>query len=96
MPPTPRTRLRAFRPSPSYWHRVRRLTFVLLACWFTTTFGMIFFARELSTITLFGWPLSFYMAAQGSILVYLLIVGVYAWRMRRIDRMAGNEAADGK
>lgn len=96
MPATSRSRLRPFRPSPSYWHRVRRLTFVLLAFWFATTFGMIFFARELSAITLFGWPLSFYMAAQGSILVYLLIVGAYAWRMRRIDRMAGNEAADGK
>lgn len=96
MRPTFRARPRSCHPSPSYWHRVRRLTFVLLAFWFATTFGMIFFARELSAIALFGWPLSFYMAAQGSILVYLLIVGVYAWRMRRIDRMASNEAADGK
>jgi len=96
MLPASQAQSRSFRPLPSYWQRVRRLTFILLACWFAITFGMIFFARELSTITLFGWPLSFYMAAQGAILVYLLIVGVYAWRMRQLDRMAGNEAADGK
>jgi len=99
MPFLPRSRFRkrSLLPAPpSYWSRVRRLTFILLAFWFAITFSIIFFARELSTITLFGWPLSFYMAAQGVILVYLLIVGVYAWRMRQLDRIASNEATDGK
>ncbi len=74
-------------PSPraAHWQRVRRLTAWLLLAWFAVTFGVIFFARELSAITLFGWPLSFYMAAQGTILIYLVIVAVYAWRMRRLD-----------
>jgi hypothetical protein len=37
-------------------------------------------------LSVFGWPLSFYLAAQGASLIYLAIIGVYAWRMRVLDR----------
>jgi putative solute:sodium symporter small subunit len=78
-----------------YWRRTRRLTACLLAVWFLVTFGVIFFARELSGITLFGWPVSFYMAAQGTILVYVIIVGVYAWRMRQLDKILSGDDTHG-
>ena len=68
-----------------YWGRTRRLTVALGLIWFVTTFGTIFFARELSQFTLFGWPFSYYMVAQGTTLIYLAVVGLYAWRMRRLD-----------
>ena len=51
---------------------MRVLTFSLLSIWSGASFSIIFFARELSGLSLFGWPVSFYMAAQGSILIYLL------------------------
>jgi putative solute:sodium symporter small subunit len=70
----------------THWRRTRRLTFVLMALWLATGFCTVYFARELSRITVFGWPLSFYMAAQGASLVCLALIGVYAWRMRRYDR----------
>ena len=69
-----------------HWRRTRRLTFVLMSLWLATGFCTVFFARELSRITIFGWPLSFYMAAQGASLVYLAIIGAYAWLMRRADQ----------
>ena len=69
-----------------HWQRTRRLTLTLLALWFVTTFGTVFYARELATLTVFGWPLSFYLAAQGASLVYLAMIGVYAFIMDRIDR----------
>ncbi len=69
----------------AHWRRTRRLTAVLLVLWFGTGFGTVFFARELAQLSLLGWPLSFYMAGQGASLIYLAIIGVYAWRMRRID-----------
>jgi putative solute:sodium symporter small subunit len=68
-----------------HWRRTRKLTALLLALWFLTTFCTVFFARELATVSLFGWPLSFYLAAQGSALVFLAILGCYALLMRRID-----------
>ena len=69
------------------------MTALLLLVWLATGFGTVFFARELSRFELFGWPLSFYMAAQGASLVSLAIIGFYAWRMRRLDRDAAANAA---
>lgn len=69
-----------------HWRRTRRLTAQLLLVWLVVTLGTVFFARALAGITLFGWPFSFYMAAQGTTLVYLIIVGVYAWRMRKMEK----------
>jgi len=69
-----------------HWHATRRLTLQLLLVWLVTGFGAAFFARELTNLNLFGWPLSFYLAAQGSSLVYLAILAYYAWRMRRLDK----------
>ena len=77
-------RLRAARAA--HWRRTRRLTATLLALWLATCFCTVFFARELAQVTVFGWPLSFYMAAQGASLVCLAIIGAYAWRMRRYDQ----------
>jgi putative solute:sodium symporter small subunit len=70
----------------AHWRSTRRLTTVLLLLWLSTGFCAVFFARELSGFSIFGWPLSFYMAAQGASLVYLALIGLYAWRMRRLDR----------
>ena len=77
-----------------YWRKTKVFTMFLVSVWFSTTFGIIFFARELAGLTLFGWPFSFYMAAQGLSLLYLLIVAVYVARMRRLDRILNNETAD--
>jgi len=71
-----------------HWQRTRRLSIQLLLLWLITGFGAAFFARELANLSLFGWPLSFYLAAQGSCLVYLGILAYYAWRMRRLDKAA--------
>jgi putative solute:sodium symporter small subunit len=73
-----------------YWIRTRRLTWQLLLVWFLATFGMIFFARELSNFTFFGWPLSFYLMAQGAVVFYTALVAFYAFRMRKLDRILGN------
>jgi putative solute:sodium symporter small subunit len=68
-----------------YWKKNLRITGILLFIWFVVTFVMAFFARELATINFFGWPLSFYMAAQGSLIIYVLIIGFYAKYMRQLD-----------
>ena len=68
-----------------HWQRCTRLTSLLLLVWLATTFGSAFFARELAGLTLFGWPLSFYLAAQGAALIYLAILAVYALAMGRYD-----------
>jgi putative solute:sodium symporter small subunit len=80
----------AIRPDiREHWRRSKRLTFELLAIWFIVSFVIPFFARALTPITFFGWPLPFYMAAQGALVVYVVIIGIYAARMRRLDRQFG-------
>jgi putative solute:sodium symporter small subunit len=61
----------------------------LLGVWFAVNLGVIFFARELASLTLVGWPIPFYMAAQGTTLIYLLIVGGYAYAVNRLEQEAG-------
>jgi len=80
-PPAPLTR-------KQHWHKTRAMTGWLLLLWLMTGFCVAFFARELTGLSVFGWPLSFYLAAQGASLVYLAILGFYAWRMRRLDLAA--------
>ena len=77
------------------WRRTRRLTMALLAVWFGVTFAAIFFARELAGLTLFGWSVSFYIAAQGALLVYVAIVGIYALAMEALEARAGNDSHGG-
>lgn len=84
--PEPAARRRLDAARAVHWRRTRRLTQLLLCLWLAVGFGTVFFARELARFELFGWPLSFYMAAQGASLVSLGAIGVYAWRMRRFDR----------
>ena len=66
------------------WRHCLRLTAVLLAI----GFGVTFFARPLG-FRVFGWPLSFWVASQGALVVYLALVGFYARAMRRLDAEHG-------
>jgi putative solute:sodium symporter small subunit len=71
-------------PDPRHWRRRLRITALLLMAWFVVTFGVTYFARELGDAVL-GWPLSFWMTAQGTVLVYVALVWVYARLMARLD-----------
>ena len=66
------------------WRSCLRLTGLLMAVGFLVTFGVSFFARQLD-FKLFGWPFSFWMAAQGALVVYLVLVCLYASAMHRLD-----------
>jgi putative solute:sodium symporter small subunit len=77
-----------------YWRRARSLTLILLAIWLLTTISVVAFARQLATVSLWGWSLHYYFASQGATLVYLAIVGVYAWVMQRLDAAVNSESHD--
>ena len=64
------------------------LKLFLLAIWAAASFGACYFARDLQFMVV-DWPFGFWMAAQGSVLVFLLIVVVHAWVMNRAERKAG-------
>ena len=72
-----------------YWRLNLLLTFGLLALWFGVTFVIGYYANELNAISFLGFPLGFYMFAQGSLVVYLLIIVIYVVVMNRLDRRYG-------
>jgi len=76
-----------------YWSRTLRLTAVLLALWFIVTFVVGYFARDLS-FNFFGWPFAFYMGAQGSLIIYILIIWYYAKSMNKLDQEFGVAEAE--
>ncbi|SEL91816.1 putative solute:sodium symporter small subunit [Roseateles sp. YR242] len=65
------------RPRRASGRLVGLLTLSLLLVWGGVTFGVAWFARDLS-FDFFGWPFSFWVGAQGALLVYCLIVFGYA------------------
>lgn len=72
-----------------YWRKSLNMTGILLGIWFLITFVMLWFAEPLSSINFLGWPLSFYLAAQGAQLVYLGIIWYYAKHMSKLDKEYG-------
>ncbi|ATE60737.1 DUF4212 domain-containing protein [Thauera sinica] len=73
----------------AYWRRNLILTFGLLVVWSAVTFIAGYYARELNAFSFLDFPLGFYVFAQGSLIVYLAIVGIYVFAMNRLDRRYG-------
>ena len=80
MPPTTQPMSQA-----EFAYRVNRLRWVLLLIWGSITFGVAFFARDLS-FTVLDKPFGFWMAAQGSVLIFLAITWIYALLVNHWER----------
>lgn len=72
-----------------YWRKNLEITAILLAIWFVVTYVAGFFARELNAVVVFGFPLGFYMSAQGSLIIYVILIFFYARYMNRLDETYG-------
>ncbi len=74
----------------AYWQANIRLLLMLLAVWFLVSYGFgIVFKEALDQFQLFGFKLGFWWAQQGSIFVFLGLIGIYARQMNRLDRKFG-------
>jgi putative solute:sodium symporter small subunit len=74
----------------SYWRANLRILAILLGIWFVVSFVLaIFMADTLDRIRLGGFGLGFWIAQQGAIYVYLLLIVVYNRVMDRLDRSHG-------
>ena len=68
----------------AYWRKNLRITGILLGIWFVVTFVVAFYARDLN-FYFFGWPFSWWVAGQGALVVYVAIIGFYAYYMNKLD-----------
>jgi len=69
-----------------YWKKNIRIVLSLLAVWFFVSFGMgILLVDVLDNFRLFGFKLGFWMAQQGSIFCFVILIFVYVYRMNKLD-----------
>jgi putative solute:sodium symporter small subunit len=74
----------------AYWRRNLAYIAVLLAIWASVSYGAsILLADALDGFRLLGFPLGFWFATQGSILVFVVLVFVYVKLMNDLDRKFG-------
>ena len=73
----------------THWRRTRSLMWVTLAIWFVFSFLVHWFADALNGASFLGFPLGFYMAAQGSLVVFVVLIFWFARTQDRIDRECG-------
>ena len=72
-----------------YWSRTSALMWTMLILWFFFSFGIHFFVNSLNKISIMGFPLGFYMAAQGSLIAFVVMLFLFAKRQDTIDREEG-------
>ena len=89
------TSAKAALPFAPDLHDARHLQLkgVLLLVWAAVSFGVCFFARDLHHWVVAGWPLGYWVAAQGAVVVFMVIVVVYAMAMSRFERQDQQSAS---
>lgn len=72
-----------------HWQRTRSLMIVHLVIWFVFSYLVHWFAPQLNKISFMHFPLGFYMAAQGSLIVFVVQLFLFAKQQDKIDRECG-------
>lgn len=73
----------------AHWAKTKNLTITVLVIWFVFSIGVFWFADALNTISFLGFPLGFYMAAQGSLIIFVVLIFYLAHRQNKIDEEFG-------
>ena len=75
-----------------YWKANLKIVFSLLVIWFIASFGFgIIFSDTLDQLRLGGFKLGFWFAQQGSIYIFVIIIFLYVWLMKRLDKKLSEE-----
>ena len=74
-----------------HWGKTKGLLFITLAICFVFSIGIFFFGTEMqaSSFKPFGYPLSYYMTFQGSLLAFVILIFWFAGRQEKIDEEFG-------
>ena len=75
----------------AHWRKTRNLTLIVLAIWAVFAFVIHIFASTLNQFTFIGFPLGYYMAVQGSLLVFVVLVFFQNARQDAIDEEFGHD-----
>lgn len=68
-----------------YWSKTRNLTITALVIWFIFSLVIPWFGKDLNSIHFLGFPLGYYMVAQGSLIVFVLTIFWQNWAQDKVD-----------
>ena len=74
-----------------FWLKTRRWTLGLLTIWLVVTLTVPWFARELDRYSFLGFPLGYWLAAEGALFVYVGLIAVYVVVMDRLERALADQ-----
>lgn len=79
----------------AYWRKNLQVLATLLSVWFIVSFGCgILLADYLDQFRIKGFKLGFWFGHQGSIVIFVILIVIYAKWMNAVDREFGVEEAD--
>ncbi len=73
----------------AHWDRTKRLMIITLTIWFIFSFVVHWIADSLNAFTFLGFPLGYYMAAQGSEVIFVLLIFWFVKSQEKIDQETG-------
>ena len=72
-----------------HWERTRNLTILVLVIWFVFSLLVHWFAKGLNEVSFIGFPLGYYLAVQGSLIIFVVLIFYQNWQQDKIDSDAG-------
>jgi putative solute:sodium symporter small subunit len=74
----------------AYWRANLRLMAILLTVWaLVSLVASTLLVDTLNNVKLGSVPLGFWMGQQGSIITFVILIGIYVWRMEKLDQSYG-------
>ena len=72
-----------------HWEKTKGLMMITLAIWFIFSIVIFMFGESLNNGSFLGYPLAYYMCAQGSIIIFVVLIFWFANRQEKIDEEFG-------
>ena len=72
-----------------HWEKTKGLMMLTLAIWFVFSIVIFMFGESLNNGSFLGYPLAYYMCAQGSIIIFVILIFWFANRQEKIDEEFG-------
>jgi putative solute:sodium symporter small subunit len=79
-----------------HWSETKGLMILSLGIWFVLSFGIHFFVESLNTVSFLGFPLGFYLAGQGSLVGFVVLIFWFSARQNKIDEKYGFDEGSGE
>jgi putative solute:sodium symporter small subunit len=73
----------------AYWRETSGFTWLILVLWFISWVGPLVLHYQLNRIVIFGFPMSYWFAGQGSLAIFIVLIVWYAIKMNALDQKYG-------